>query len=302
MATVHPFRALRPLPEHAEEVACVPYDVINTEEALQLAAGRPRSFLHVIRPEIDLPPGTDEHDEAVYAKGAENLRALAADEATIQEETPALYVYQLVMDERPQVGVFACVSVAEYDNDTILKHEKTRPAKEDDRTRHILTQEAHAEPVMLTYRGTDAIDDLVNDAMEGEPLYDFTATDGVQHTIWKVDASQPLVDAFAEVDNLYIADGHHRCAAASRAAKERPDNSEAQRFPAVLFPVEEMEILPYNRTIKKLPAGKRRFLQQLEYQFDVEPVLFADPDQPGEIRLYFGDSQWYRLDLPVTER
>ncbi|MEL6610655.1 MAG: DUF1015 family protein [Bacteroidota bacterium] len=302
MATVHPFRALRPLPEHAEEVACVPYDVINTEEALQLAAGRPRSFLHVIRPEIDLPPGTDEHDEAVYAKGAENLRALAADEATIQEETPALYVYQLVMDERPQVGVFACVSVAEYDDDTILKHEKTRPAKEDDRTRHILTQEAHAEPVMLTYRGTDAIDDLVNDAMEGEPLYDFTATDGVQHTIWKVDAPQPLVDAFAEVDNLYIADGHHRCAAASRAAKERPDNSEAQRFPAVLFPVEEMEILPYNRTIKKLPAGKRRFLQQLEYQFDVEPVLFADPDQPGEIRLYFGDSQWYRLDLPVTER
>ncbi|MEO1075992.1 MAG: DUF1015 family protein [Bacteroidota bacterium] len=302
MATVHPFRALRPLPEHAEEVACVPYDVINTEEALQLAAGRPRSFLHVIRPEIDLPPGTDEHDEAVYAKGAENLRALAADEATIQEETPALYVYQLVMDERPQVGVFACVSVAEYDDDTILKHEKTRPAKEDDRTRHILTQEAHAEPVMLTYRGTDAIDDLVNDAMEGEPLYDFTATDGVQHTIWKVDAPQPLVDAFAEVDNLYIADGHHRCAAASRAAKERPDNSEAQRFPAVLFPVEEMEILPYNRTIKKLPAGKRRFLQQLEYQFDVEPVLFADPDQPGEIRLYFGDSQWYRLDLPETER
>ncbi|MEO0741934.1 MAG: DUF1015 family protein [Bacteroidota bacterium] len=302
MATVHPFRALRPLPEHAEEVACVPYDVINTEEALQLAEGRPRSFLHVIRPEIDLPPGTDEHDEAVYAKGAQNLRALAADEATVQEVTPALYVYQLVMDERPQVGVFACVSVAEYDDDTILKHEKTRPTKEDDRTRHILTQEAHAEPVMLTYRGTDAIDALVNDAMEDKPLYDFTATDGVQHTIWKVDAPQPLVDAFAEVDHLYIADGHHRCAAASRAAKERPGNPEAQRFPAVLFPVEEMEILPYNRTIKKLPAGKRRFLQQLEYQFDVEPVLFADPDQPGEIRIYFGDSQWYRLDLPETER
>ncbi|MEM8558630.1 MAG: DUF1015 family protein [Bacteroidota bacterium] len=302
MATVHPFRALRPVPEHAEEVASVPYDVINTEEAHQLTDGRPRSFLHVIRPEIDLPPGTDEHANEVYAKGAENLRALAADEATIQEATPALYVYQLVMDDRPQVGVFACVSVAEYDDGTILKHENTRPAKEDDRTRHILTQEAHAEPVMLTYRGTDAIDDLVDAAMDADPLYDFTAPDGVEHTIWKIDDPQPLVAAFGEVENLYIADGHHRCAAASRAAKERPDNPEAQRFPAVLFPVEEMEILPYNRVVKKLPAGKRRFLQQLEYKFDVEPVLFADPDEPGEVRVYLGDNQWYRLLLPDTER
>src|SRR5687768_3798274 len=173
MATVRPFRALRPTPEAAPEVACVPYDVVDTEEARTLARGHPRSFLHVIRPEIDLPPGTDEHDEAVYAKGAQNLLAFAASDFMTIDGAPGLYVYRLVMNGRPQTGVFGLVSTREYRDETILKHEKTRPDKEDDRTRHILAQEAHAEPVMLTYRGTGAIDDLVAAAMESEPLYDF---------------------------------------------------------------------------------------------------------------------------------
>ena len=301
MATVRPFRALRPRPDVAEEVASVPYDVIDSDEARELARGNALSFLHVIRPEIDLPPGTDEHDDAVYAQGAEALRRFAESEHFLEEEAPALYVYRLVMNGREQTGIFGLVSAAEYDDDVILKHEKTRPDKEDDRTRHILTQRAHAEPVMLTYRGTDAIDEAVAEAMEGEPLYDFQAKDYVRHTIWKIAEPGPVAEAFEEVDTLYVADGHHRSAAASRVAKELPDAEGAQHFMAVLFPMEEMEIRPYNRVIRKLPVGKTRFLEQLRHRFDVEETFFAEPEEPGTIGLYLGDG-WYRLRLPETAR
>ena len=167
MATLHPFRAVRPRPEHVEEIASVPYDVVNSEEARELAEGKPLSFLHVARPEIDLPPGTDEHDDSVYEQGAVNLRRFVDSEYTQQESVPSVYVYRLVMDGREQTGIFGGVSVAEYDDGTIVKHEETRPAKEDDRTRHILTQQAHAEPVMLTYRDEDKIHDLVADIQAG---------------------------------------------------------------------------------------------------------------------------------------
>ncbi len=275
--------------------------MIDTAEARDLARGNARSFLHVIRPEIDLPVGTDEHDAAVYEKGAENLRALAASDYMTEDEAPQLYVYRLVMNGRAQTGVFGLVAAAEYDDDTILKHEKTRPDKEDDRTRHIVTQSAHAEPVMLTYRGTDAVDELVAAAMETEPVYDFRAADFVQHTVWAVPDAAALAAAFADVDTLYVADGHHRCAAASRAAKELAGNEEAQYFPAVLFPMEDMEIMPYNRTILRLPAGKDRFLEQLRHRFDVEEAYTADPEEPGTIGVYLGEG-WYRLQLPETAR
>ena len=301
MATVRPFRALRPHPAYAEQVASVPYDVISTDEARELAQGKPFSFLHVIRPEIDLPPGTDEHDDAVYAQGADALRRFAEGEAFLEEAEPALYVYRLVMNGREQAGLFGLVSVAEYDGDVILKHEKTRPDKEDDRTRHILTQRAHAEPVMLTYRGTDAIDEAVAAAMETEPLYDFKASDYVHHTIWKVPDPAAVSAAFGDVDALYVADGHHRSAAASRVARELPDAEGAQHFMAVLFPMEEMEIMPYNRVIRKLPVGEGRFLEQLRHRFEVEETYFAEPEEPGTIGLYFGDG-WYRLRLPETAR
>lgn len=301
MATVRPFRALRPHPDFAEQVASVPYDVVSSEEAAELAHGKPYSFLHVIRPEIGLPPGTDEHADAVYAQGAATLRRFAESPAFVEEDAPALYVYRLVMNGRAQTGLFGLVAVAEYDNETILKHEKTRPDKEDDRLRHILTQRAHAEPVMLTYRGTDALDAAVAAVMETEPLYDFQAADYVRHTIWKIADPTPVSEAFEAVPALYVADGHHRSAAASRAAGALPDVEGAQHFMAVLFPMEEMEIMPYNRVIRKLPVGKGRFLEQLRHRFEIEETYFAEPEEPGRVGLYLGDG-WYCLRLPETAR
>jgi len=201
MATLHPFRAVRPRPEYLEEIASVPYDVVSTEEARELAEGKPRSFLHVVRPEIDLPDDTDVHDDAVYEKGASNLRQFVEADYTETEDRPSVYVYRLVMEGREQVGIFGGASVAEYDDGTIVKHEETRPAKEDDRTRHVLTQQAHAEPVMFTYRDQDAIHDLVADVKDSEPLYDFEADDGVRHTVWRADNTNALVDAFQDVEH-----------------------------------------------------------------------------------------------------
>lgn len=302
MATVRPFRALRPTPEAAERVASVPYDVVSSAEARDLAEGNDLSFLHVIRPEIDLPEGTDEHADEVYAAGREALDRLAASEHFVEEAEPSLYVYRLEMNGRGQVGIFGLVSADEYDSDVILKHELTRPDKEDDRTRHILTQEAHAEPVMLTYRAHEDIDDAVEQAMEGEPLFDFRAKDYVQHTIWKLDDPAAVEAAFAEVDHLYVADGHHRSAAASRAAKES-DSPEAGYFLAVLFAMEDMEILPYNRAIKHLPAGPRKFLQQLESRADIEEAPLADPEEPGVVGVYLGEEfGWMWMTLPETNR
>ena len=303
MASVRPFRALRPAPEHAERVASVPYDVISTAEARELADGNDRSFLHVVRPEIDLPVGTDEHADEVYAQGARALRAFAESEAFLRDDAPQLYVYRLVMNGRSQTGIVGLVSAAEYDADVILKHEDTRPDKEDDRTRHILEQRAHAEPVMLTYRGHDAIDEAVAAAVETEPLYDFRAKDYVEHTVWAMPDAEAVSAAFGEVDVLYVADGHHRTAAASRVAKELPDVPEAGHFLAVLFPYDEMEILPYNRIVRDLPVGKGKFLDQLRRRFEVEEALFPDPEFYGQVAFYLGmDYGWHTLLLPETAR
>lgn len=305
MALLHPFHALRPVPDKVAEVACVPYDVINVEEARKLAAGKPLSFLHVIRPEIDLPEGVDEHAPEVYRKGAGNLRSFVASDATLQEDTPSLYVYRLEMNGRPQTGIFSCVAVREYDDDLILKHEKTRPVKEEDRTRHILTQRAHAEPVMLTYRTAEAVDAIMRSETEAEPLYDFTADDEVRHAIWKVRRPDELIEAFQDVTPLYVADGHHRCKAASRAAAElressAQESSEAEFFPAVLFPMNEMRILAYNRIVRKLPVSPEAFVDSLKTKFD----LVVDsgekvPDRPGVVCLYL-DGRWHTLSLPET--
>jgi uncharacterized protein (DUF1015 family) len=303
MSSVRPFRALRPVPEFAAQVASVPYDVISTDEARELAGGNANSFLHVVRPEIDLPAGTDEHNDAVYETGARNLDAFAAGEAFLQDEEPGLFVYRLTMNGRDQTGVVGLVSVAEYDAGGILKHENTRPEKEDDRTRHILTQRAHAEAVMLTYRGDDAVDALVAEAMEAEPLYDFRAKDYVHHTVWRVPRPDALSAAFADIEALYVADGHHRCAAAARAAHGLPDTPEAAHFLAVLFPMEDMEILPYNRVVHRLPVGKGKFLEQLRRRFEVEEALFAEPEEPGMVAFYLSEEiGWLTLVLPETER
>lgn len=306
MAVLHPFRALRPRPDVVSEVACVPYDVINASEARELARGRPRSFLHVIRPEIDLPEGVDEHADQVYETGAANLRKYRDADYSTVDERPSLYLYRLIMDGRSQTGIFGCVSVDDYDRDVILKHEKTRQDKEDDRTRHILTQRAHAEPVMLTFRLTEDIAAPVRREQQGTPLYDFEAEDGVRHTIWRVDEPEPLVDAFDLVDRLYVADGHHRCKAASRAAQElqsatRPKSEEVEFFPAVLFPMEEMQILPYNRVVYRLPGEADDFMEELRKRFDVETDVDPTPEEKGDVCLYI-DGTWHRFSLPDSTR
>lgn len=303
MAIIHPFKAWRPRPEKLNEVACVPYDVINTEEARELAEGKPDSFLHVIRPEIDLPDGTPYNDDAVYEKGAENLGKILESDLMTQEEEEAVYIYRLIWNGRPQTGLFSCVSVEDYDNEVILKHELTRPNKEDDRTRHILTQSAHAEPVMITFKDTEDISGKIEQQMEArDPLYDFTADDGIQHTIWKVADPMPFVDAFEDIPRLYIADGHHRCKSASRAAEEmekvntatHTGDEEYNFFPAVLFPMDEMEILAYNRIIYSTPDI---FLEKLQQKFELTQDADPEPDHKGAISLYV-DGTWYGMELP----
>ena len=306
MAIIKPFKAWRPKPEVVKEVSSVPYDVISTQEALQLAEGNPNSFLHVIRPEIDLPGHIDIHDEQVYEKGKENLNKLLTSNHFFQENQDAVYIYRLSWRGNSKTGIFACVSVKDYDHEIILKHELTRPDKEDDRTKHILTQQAHAEPVMLTYEDSIHINKIVSDYTDSElPLYDFTADDGVQHTIWKVDEVTSLVLEFADIPKFYIADGHHRCASASRAAHEmetqNPDhsgNEDYNFFPAVLFPKSQTKILAYNRVIRSLPEG---FLSTLKESFALSEQAPPSPSQKGSISLYF-DGKWYGLNLPESKK
>jgi len=309
MSLLYPFRAVRPVPEKAAEVASPPYDVINTEEARHLAAGKPWSFLHVIRPEIDLPEGTDEHDDAVYARGAENLRRFRESAVFVQDPEPALYVYRQQMGDHVQTGVFGCVPVAAYEDGRIVRHEKTRPDKEADRTRHILEQRAHAEPVMLTYPDQPAIDELVARITEEVPLYDFVADDGVRHTVWKVEGPSELLKAFRAVERLYVADGHHRCAAAARAAAvlreqepAREELAEYEIFPAVLFPMSQLQILPYHRVVRRLSMSPEEFLRALEARMKVERNV-SDPTPPakGTVTLYL-DGGWHRVELPPTRR
>ncbi len=304
MAILHPFKAWRPEPKNVEEIACVPYDVISVEEARDLAEGNPKSFLHVIRPEIDLPKGTDPHNEQVYKQGAENLEKFLDNGVLEQEEEPHIYIYRLIRNGQPQTGIFSCVSVEEYDEEVILKHELTRPEKEDDRTRHILTQQAHAEPVMLTYKGDARTKKLIDEATQEEPLFDFTASDGVVHKLWKVQQTQAFVEAFESISNLYIADGHHRCKSASRAAEEKRQNNpdhtgdeEYNFFPAVVFPMSDMNILAYNRVVHSVPDN---FLEILNDNFNLSPNANPSPSQKGHISIYI-DNQWFGMKLPIAE-
>lgn len=301
MATVRPFRAYRPPQDIAPRVASPPYDVISTAEARALAHGNPASFLHVSRPEIDLPEGTDEHADEVYARGARNLAALIADGALTQDPEPHLYLYAQRMGDHRQVGVVGCAAVAEYLADTIKKHEKTRADKEDDRTRHIEELGAHDEPVFLTYRADKDIDALVADAEKSPPAYDFTTPDGIQHTFWMLAraTTSALEDLFAQrVPLLYVADGHHRSAAAARVHQNlRGDGGEHDVFLAVVFPHDQMKILPYNRVVRDLEGrSPDALLQALRERLDIEPAesgQAAAPTEPKTFGIFLGD-RWYR--------
>ncbi|MDZ7658353.1 DUF1015 domain-containing protein [Fodinibius sp.] len=303
MAILKPFKAWHPDPKNVEQIACVPYDVVSVKEARSIAKGNPKSFLHVVRPEIDLPEGTDPHDDEVYDMGAENLNKFLGNGILQQEKQPQLYVYRLIRNGRPQTGIFACVSVEDYDNKVILKHELTRPDKEDDRTRHILTQQAHAEPVMLTYKDDQATENLIKKTTEGEPLFEFEASDGVIHKLWRADKTEAFVNAFKSISHLYIADGHHRCKSASRAAKQKRKNNsvhtgneEYNFFPAVIFPMSNMNILPYNRVVHTIPNN---FLNTLKHKFSLTPDANPQPSEKGTIRIYI-DGDWYSMELPLA--
>jgi len=225
VAVIRPFRALRPRAERAQTVASVPYDVVNTDEARALAAGNPLSFLHVSRPEIDLPPGTDLYSDQVYRKALENFETLIRDCPLETEEAPSIYLYRLVMGDHEQIGVLAVCSIDEYDQDLIRKHERTRRDKEDDRTRHMLVLKAQTGPVFLTYRASRDIDTMVMETTMTNAIFDFTAEDGIQHTVWRVPDPVRFVLAFREIPFLYIADGHHRAASAARARAELKSQS-----------------------------------------------------------------------------
>lgn len=304
MSVLHPFKAWRPNAAYISEIASVPYDVINSSEAKLLARDKPHSFLHVIRPEIDLPDSTDIHADEVYEKGAENLHKVLHSGYMTQDEQPSIYLYRLIMNGRSQIGIFGCVSVDDYDYNVILKHELTRPDKEDDRTRHIATQKAHAEPVMMTFKDDEYIQNTIDQTLKLNPTYDFLAEDNVQHTIWKVENTKGLIEHFKGISNLYIADGHHRCKSASRVAelvkqgKLDTKNDEYAYFPAVLFPMSHMKILAYNRIVTEAPHN---IIELLETSCTrVSPSVKA-PSNKTEFSVYY-DGNWHTFKLPSSAK
>jgi uncharacterized protein (DUF1015 family) len=292
------------LPAYVARVASPPYDVVSRSEAAELAAGNPLSFLHVGRSDIDLPPETGPHDPAVYAKARSNLDHLLKDGIFMQEAEPSLYLYELTMDGRSQTGVVGCVSVDDYAKDVIKKHEKTRKDKEDDRTTHLLALNAHAEPVFLTHQGTPFLTQLNAKVTVNEPLYDFVTSDGVRQQVWKVRDTDSYVDAFRRIGTGYVADGHHRSASAWRAAQRlragnpAPTGSEEYEwFLAVLFPANQLRILPYNRVVKDLGGrSPEQFLERLADAGTLTPTTSPQPDAAGSFGVFVG-GRWHRLTL-----
>ena len=301
MAVLRPFKAWRPTPDRVQEIISVPYDVIETDEARKKSLGNDFSFLRVVRPEINLPEITSLYDETVYQSGAETLSKFLRSDNFVQDTEPAIYIYQLSWKGHTKTGLFGCVSVEDYDSDIILKHENTRPDKENDRTKHLVAQKAHAEPVMMTFRTTESLQQLINQVTETNPLYDVTDDQSVIHRIWKMnsDSSNKASELFGSIPAIYIADGHHRCASASRAAKEvdLEEYPEAAFFPAVLFPINEVQILAYNRIIYQVPDS---FLSTLRASFDLQPTQNPVPHKPGTVCFYV-DGDWYSMDLPASK-
>ena len=301
MAALFPFRALRPTPAAASDVAAVPYDVVTRDEAASIAHGNPLSFLHVSRAEIDVAAGTDPYADEVYDKAARNFLELQAAAPLVTEDVPSLYVYRLKMGPHEQTGIAACFSLDDYDTDIIKKHERTRRDKEDDRTRHMLAIGAQTGPVFLTYRAAPHVSDLVDQTVGTEPLFDFMASDHIGHTVWKVrdrDRNR-FVDAFAAVPTLYIADGHHRAASAARARKQRRSTAGAgewDKFLGVAFPHDQVQILAYNRIIKDLAGAlPASVLSRLRERFAITPGP-SRPVRRGDVSMYL-DGVWYTIEL-----
>ena len=303
MPLIRPFAGLRPVPEHAADVVAPPYDVLNSAEARERASGRPWSFLHISKAEIDLPENTDPYDPAVYAKSAENLQKMLAEGILMREHKDCYYVYRLVMDGHAQTGLVAVASVADYDINRVRKHEYTRPAKEDDRVRQIEALNAQTGPVLLAYKSQPDMDAILEAATQSEPVVDVTADDGVRHTFWVIDDDETissLTAGFDAMEAIYIADGHHRSASASRVAKTKggDGNQNSDYFLSVIYPHKQMKILDYNRVITDLNGlSKEELLNEIEASFTVTAEDAAvSPAGPGEFGMYV-DGQWYRLKI-----
>ncbi|HEY1718845.1 MAG TPA: DUF1015 family protein [Verrucomicrobiae bacterium] len=298
MATLKPFAALRPKPELAAQICELPYDVMSSEEAREIAKNNPLSFLHVSKPEIDLPPGTDIYAPEVYAKGKENFHKLISQGALKQDDKPSFYLYRQIMGKHAQTGLVAAASCEEYLDEIIKKHELTRPDKEDDRVRHIETLNSQTGPVFLTYKSVRALDEFVAKKISEKPEIDFTAKDGVRHSSWKISDGNEIKfieKQFAQIPFLYIADGHHRSAAAARVFQSRNGAGKSGQFLAVVFPHNQMQILPYNRVLKDLNGWTpEELLETLAVAFAMNPNGSATPTRKHELGFYF-QGEWRTL-------
>lgn len=306
MCTIVPFKAVRPPKEFVRDVASYPYDIIDSEEARKLTENNPRSFLHVVKSEIDLPPHINVHDERVYHKAKENFNNFLHDGTLFQEHTACMYVYRQQMGDHKQYGIVGCVSVDEYESSRIKKHELTRPDKQADRTKHIATLNAQTGPVFLAYRRRESLDRIVQEIAETAPEYDFTADDGISHTAWVIsdeNTIEIIQKEFLAIDALYIADGHHRAASAAAVAQirreENPDytgNEEFNYIMAVIFPGNQLNVLAYNRVVKDLNnLGETEFIDKVKEKFFVtENFMKRMPEQLHEFGMYIKGS-WYQL-------
>lgn len=311
MPTIKPFAAVRPAPELAARVAALPYDVVDTREAREIVAQNPYSFLRIDRAEVDLEPGIDVHDLRVYRQVRENLDRMLSEKVFIQDQDENYYIYRLALGEHQQLGLVACAAVDDYLNNIIKKHEHTRPDKEQDRVRHIEACNAHTGPIFLTYRAKEEIDALISRWIQNhQPVYHFTGPGGVEHTVWVVDdaaTKEQLTAAFGGVEALYIADGHHRCAAAARVALQRREQDldysgkeEYNYFLGVLFPHNQLQILDYNRVVEDLNGlTPDQFKEKVAERFVLEEWKGEGPYRPEE-RGTFGmylEGKWYKLRI-----
>lgn len=309
MATFRPFRALRPLPEYAAQVAALPYDVMNSEEARQMTAGNPYSFLHVDRAEIDLPLGTDLYSKQVYLKAKSNLEKLVTKNICAEDEQPHLYIYRQVMNGRSQTGLVGCAGVDDYLNNKIKKHELTRADKEADRTNHVDICDANTGPIFLIYRENESLSALIERyKKDHKPAYDFVTEDGVGNTVWVIESEETIsqiIEKFDQTDSLYIADGHHRAASAVSVAQKRraahpafTGEEEFNFFLAVAFSQNELEIMDYNRVIKDLNGlSFDEFMTKIKKNFIVEDAGAGKPYKPTQRHTFgmFYDDKWYKL-------
>ncbi|OLS02972.1 DUF1015 domain-containing protein [Tissierella creatinophila] len=309
MAILKPFKAYRPTTELADKVAALPYDVMNSDEARKMVVDNPYSFLHVDKAEIDLDPNVDIHDRLVYEKARENLQTMIQNKILIQDKSDKLYIYKQVMDGRSQIGLVGCTAIDDYLNDTIKKHEYTRPDKEQDRINHVDYTNANTGPIFLTYKKNDEVNRGINNWINtNKSEYDFTSQDGIQHTVWVIDDNdviEKLTSLFQNIDHLYIADGHHRSASAAKVGLKRREEfpnydgtEEFNFFLSVIFPDEDLYIMDYNRVVKDLNGlSTKEFIDKIKEKFEVKSYEGEGGFKPQEKDTFgmYLDGNWYEL-------